>query len=507
MNIFSCISNLKRNAGMNPNSLPFINKYTTTVSLGVSGGTNFSDLSATALFSSTSMGLNLTNNNTNYALVNYNGIAMKTTDIGSDLTIYTKYKCRTNTLPILNFRFPNVITTSLATVSVGVTFTIKMFSLLEPGTLVPYSITGTGATSANLSNALLNGTMTAPYQSITYTVASGTGSTIVYNISGGIGGISLNIIIPTGFTRTVIGVSGTVTGSADFMTLAQKNTYYRDNKTTSSPLPGQTRTFNRGICVDSINRMYIANNNTYGIMRITDASINEIYSTHTNPPTSNFCNKKAICCDNTYLYIGTINSNSIRQVTLTGTLSGSFFITPECLCINTDKTIIYAIDTNFLLKSINISNGTITRLGGTTNSQHSMNTFPDISLNNALFHLSTSIAIDNNNNLYVSQQYGENNLTKTTYFIRKITAINSIITSSSIVRTIYNSADEKIQSIAIDSNNNLYYIDSITSNIWKINSLMERTLFTTRDNSPNELFINNNIMYIADKYLITSIQL
>lgn len=192
MNSFSCMSNLKRNSGMNPNSLPFINKYTKILSLGVSGGTYFSDLSATALYSRTSMGLNLTNNNTNYAVVNYNGIAMKTTDIASsDLTIYTKYKCRTNTLPILNFRFPNVITTSLATVSVGDTFTIKMFSLLEPGTLVPYSITGS-VTSDNLSNAILNGTLTAPYQSITYTIASGGGSTIVYNVSGS----KQSIIIP-----------------------------------------------------------------------------------------------------------------------------------------------------------------------------------------------------------------------------------------------------------------------------------------------------------------------
>lgn len=183
MNSFSCISNVKKNTGLN---FAFINKYSKTLSLGVSGGINYLDLSSTPLYSTTSMGLNLQNNNTNYALVNFNGVSLKTTDIATtsvnDLTIYTKYACRTNILPILNFRYPNVIKISNASVTIGSSFNVEMFSLLNPGTLVSYSIAG--VTSVHLSGAALNGTLIAPYQSITYSITGGGGSTILFNVTG-----------------------------------------------------------------------------------------------------------------------------------------------------------------------------------------------------------------------------------------------------------------------------------------------------------------------------------
>ena len=65
----------------------------------------------------------------------------------------------------------------------GSTITVQFYSLLLPGTTVPYTITG--CTSSNLSGASLTGTFKAPYDSRTYNVVSGIGSSASISITGG----------------------------------------------------------------------------------------------------------------------------------------------------------------------------------------------------------------------------------------------------------------------------------------------------------------------------------
>lgn len=184
MNTLLTVSKLYKNAQVSTNTLSFVNRYVKILSLEVSGGTAFSNLSTTALYSTTSMGINMANQNTTFSTLKYNGNLLKTSDIAPtnafDYTIYCKYKCRTNTLPILNRRYPNVIS-AIGNVTIGSNLTFNFFSSLNSGTIIPYRISGVIPT--DLSPATLSGTVVAPYQSINYTVNGGT--TMSIDICGG----------------------------------------------------------------------------------------------------------------------------------------------------------------------------------------------------------------------------------------------------------------------------------------------------------------------------------
>ena len=80
--------------------------------------------------------------------------------------------------------------------SSGSSFTASFYSTLNPGTTVPYSITG--CSSADLSGAAVSGVLTAPYQSTVYSIAAGVaGRSIKFDVSGG-------TVVPTLYVPNVI---------------------------------------------------------------------------------------------------------------------------------------------------------------------------------------------------------------------------------------------------------------------------------------------------------------
>ena len=183
MNTFSSIGSMLAINGTNPNSISYINNQAAAITTDFSG-LSFTDLSTTSSYATTSSGLNATDNTT-FARIKYNNNYIKTSDFNTSgtFTIYVKHAARYSTLPPLNFQYPNVLTTSSLYTSIGSSFTVTFYSSLISGTSVPYVISG--CTSANLSGVSLTGNFVAPYQTITYSVASGIGKTIAYNISGG----------------------------------------------------------------------------------------------------------------------------------------------------------------------------------------------------------------------------------------------------------------------------------------------------------------------------------
>ena len=164
---------------------PYLSSAAKKLKLTFSGGTNYIDLSNTPLYSKTAAGLNNTvaSGNTTYASLMYNGNYLKSTDFtSSNFTIYLKC-AKKSYLPVFNVQKSSKIKLSAATVNAGSTITVQFYSLLLPGTTVPYTITG--CTSENLSGASLTGTFKAPYDSRTYNVVSGIGSSASISITGG----------------------------------------------------------------------------------------------------------------------------------------------------------------------------------------------------------------------------------------------------------------------------------------------------------------------------------
>jgi hypothetical protein len=212
MNTFSTMSAFGRT-----NSNPSVISYTKRCTIDFSGGTNYIDLSNALSYSRTAAGVNNTTalGNTTFALVKYNGTNLKSTDYASsNFTMYLKYATKLSRIPLFNTRFPSKIIIDKTSVSTGSTVTVKLYSLLLAGTPVPYVISG----DVVLTGGNLTGYYTAPYQSITYTITSGTSASI--SITGG-NTVNFTIVTPvsaipapTAFssnTLTVTGQTGTNT--------------------------------------------------------------------------------------------------------------------------------------------------------------------------------------------------------------------------------------------------------------------------------------------------------
>lgn len=187
MNSLCSVGGMVGRCGQDVNSMSFINQYTKNIItdfIGIPG--TYIDLSNTSSYAVTSSGLNLDNQNSAFARLKYNGSDLKTADFNTgSFTFYVKYATRYSLLPLFNFQYPNVITLSQSVpISIGSSFTATFFSSLNPGTFVPYVITG--CTTSDLNNiASLDGNFTSPYNTITYTISSGIG-TITFNVSGGL---------------------------------------------------------------------------------------------------------------------------------------------------------------------------------------------------------------------------------------------------------------------------------------------------------------------------------
>jgi hypothetical protein len=167
--------------GQNTNSISYINSYAKSITTDFSGS-DYTDLSYPP-YADTASGINLDNENTTFALFKYNGENLKTSDFREtgSFTFHVKYATRYSSNRIFNFRYPNVISLS----QIGSSLTAKFFSSLNPGTVIPYVITG--CINSDLNIASLNESFASPYNTITYTIASGIGSTIItFNVSGGL---------------------------------------------------------------------------------------------------------------------------------------------------------------------------------------------------------------------------------------------------------------------------------------------------------------------------------
>ena len=186
MNSFSTFGGmLGRGTTTNPNTILYIEKYAKNHTVDFSGS-SFIDLSAASSYAHTACGLNIGNENSTFARLKYNGNYLKTADFNSgSFTIYLKHAARYSTLPALNFQYPNVLTVSSAYTSVGSPFTVSFYSSLNPGTSVPYVISGCTPTDLGISSLI--GTFTSPYQANIYTLSGSvvSGITIAFNVSGG----------------------------------------------------------------------------------------------------------------------------------------------------------------------------------------------------------------------------------------------------------------------------------------------------------------------------------
>ena len=189
MNSLSSIGGMIVRGGQNVNSMNYINSYTKNLSTAFSGS-DYIDLSYSP-YAVTSSVLNPNNENTTFALLKYNGENLKISDFREtgSFTLHIKHATRYSLLPLFNFQYPNVIKLSQTTQS---SFTADFFSSLNPGTVIPYEITG--CTTSDLNIASLNGSFTSSYNKITYTISSGVSSTITFNVSGG---LSTNIFVQT----------------------------------------------------------------------------------------------------------------------------------------------------------------------------------------------------------------------------------------------------------------------------------------------------------------------
>lgn len=191
MNSFITLSGMIGRGGgsKNTNTIGYINSYTKNITTDFSGS-DYIDLSYSP-YAATASGLNPNNQNTTFALLKYNGENLKISDFREtgSFTLHIKHAARYSLLPLFNFQYPNVIKLSQTTPS---SFKANFFSSLNPGSIIPYEITG--CTTSDLNIASLNGSFVASFNTITYTISAGVSSTITFNVSGG---LSASIFVQT----------------------------------------------------------------------------------------------------------------------------------------------------------------------------------------------------------------------------------------------------------------------------------------------------------------------
>ena len=276
MNSFSTFDGMMFGKGgkTNANSFSYINGFAKSLTIDFSGSsvTDLSNASASS-YAKTACGMNIDNNNTTFARIKYGANYLNTSDFNTgsgSFTFHLKHAARYNTLPPFSFQYPNAIQLSKTTVSAGSSFTATFFSSLNPGTTVPYLITG--CTSANLSNASLTGSFTSPYTVITYNFISSQTSTITFNISGG---LSVDISVLR-YVSTISGILFDVkTNGVDMIDLV--------NTTQVTPINSTAVDFATGI--KGMYKYTVKNNmsasatgiTTFMVLKFTSTIVNNVY--------------------------------------------------------------------------------------------------------------------------------------------------------------------------------------------------------------------------------------
>lgn len=167
MNSFSNFGSMLGRGSQNVNSISYINRYAKKNIKFDFSGSSFSDLSYNP-YAVTSAGLNMINGNTTIARLKLNNDYLKSTDFtSSSFTIYLKHAARYSNATPFNFQYPSAVTVSNAVVLSGSDFSANFYSLLDPGSPLPYVFSG--CTTTELNGTSLTGTVTAPYGTVTKT--------------------------------------------------------------------------------------------------------------------------------------------------------------------------------------------------------------------------------------------------------------------------------------------------------------------------------------------------
>ena len=231
MNSFSLFAGqFASNTQTNINSMSYISKYAKNITIDFSGSDYTSLYNASYSYTTpTSSGLNPSNLNTTFARLKYNGNILKATDFvtsSSSFTIYMKHASRFSTVSPFNLQYPSSATFGSSVVLSGSSFTTNFISMLDPGSVVPYSLSG--CTSANLNNASLTGlSFTAPYQSVTNTFTMA-GNVIFPTVSQQTMTISVVPIPVTTYAVTVAGGVFLLNGSRPLPPMVSGNVYLFD---------------------------------------------------------------------------------------------------------------------------------------------------------------------------------------------------------------------------------------------------------------------------------------
>ena len=262
------------------NSLVYISRYAKDVTTNFSGSA-YTDLSTDLSYSLTSSGLNPSNQNTTFARLKYLGNTLKSTDFvtsSSSFTIYMKHAARFSTVSPFNLQYPSSATFSSSVVLSGSSFTTNLISMLDPGSVVPYSFIG--CTSADLSGASLTGlSFTAPYQSVTNTFTMA-GNVIFPTVSQQTMTISVVPIPVTTYAVTVAGGVFLLNGSRPLPPMVSGNVYLFDQS--SSTNIGNTLVF--GTTLDSpsyyttgvVTNGIAGNEGAYTLLNYTSATLGRL---------------------------------------------------------------------------------------------------------------------------------------------------------------------------------------------------------------------------------------
>ena len=231
MNSFSNFGSMLGRGSQNVNSISYINRYAKKNIKFDFSGSEFSDLSYNP-YAVTSAGLNMINGNTTIARLKLNNDYLKSTDFtSSSFTIYLKHAARYSNASPFNFAYPSAASVSNAVVLSGSDFSANFYSLLDPGTPLPYVFSG--CTTTELNGTSLTGTVTAPYGTVTKTFTRAN-----YAIFPTVVPQSLTIsCVPLPVTRYAVTVSNNlfyINGSRPLPTMTAGNVYLFDQSNNSN---------------------------------------------------------------------------------------------------------------------------------------------------------------------------------------------------------------------------------------------------------------------------------
>jgi len=445
-----------------------------------------------------------------------------------------------NSFSSMSSRVPNVIPDNFKNGSriVGLGGEIIIYYTSKQP-IVPYTLTGLLSTEVVDGN--LTGNFTSPNYSTTIFINSDATSTS-FTMTTSKRSISIQIVDGV----YIVGVSGQLYSANPsysngvFIAYegAARTTYmniYNNNPATQVLLPGLTNISVTGMTTDNLGNFYFGVNNLGGaICKIDSGGVFSVYAYLEGGEIGFFVNGIVTDESNNVYYSKTANgsffmkrltvSSSIKSITNSSTFMS--------MCTDYSKRNLYAMDkatsrivTNTFGTAVlnGISNNATGNNQNYTNYTNNIY-FNTTSLSTASFftHLDTrpgtqsKMVIDSSNNFYICQANCIRRAINITGAVSLIAGI-PVVAPNSIT---YNGFDpsgvacieNSVIAIQVDSYNDIYFIDSsnTTYNLKQISypNTTNRNItilktFTSND-APQDMFIRNNLVYVALKYGIVS---